>query len=119
MNIYRFALLMVVAVCWGCGDGARTPVPSEQIQLALAQLPEAATSAEPFEMFFAAGTAPAESERPQFALLSFHALDVNLEAKSAAVKVLIQDLEGHKVGEVNWTFVREKGAWKIKDAPLP
>lgn len=118
MNVYYLSLVML-GTCLGCGVGARSLLPNEQVQEVLGQLPEAALSDQASTALFAKGTLPEKDQRPQYALLRFYALETRMEARSGVVKVLIQDSDGHKIGEAYWIFVREGGAWKIKDAPLP
>ena len=119
MNARKLAVWALLLCLGGCSAKAPTPLPGEQVQLALAQLPSAAADAALFATLFAEGAAPGEAERPKYALLSFHLLDAQLDGKAGRAKVLLQDLEGHKVGESDWIVVKEKGAWKFKHAPLP
>lgn len=114
------AIVLLCASVVGCGGGEEQgPAPSEAVQMMIANLPDAAQKPDRWPTFFATGAAPGDSERPKYGKLMLRPQDAQLGAGSGTVKVLVEDLDGRQVGEVEWAVVQEGGAWKIKSAPLP
>jgi hypothetical protein len=115
------ASLIVIALVIGCGGSQKGgPPPVDQVKMLVANLPDAASRPDRWQTPFATGMAPAESERAKYSKLGIHATDAKLDGDNGTVKVLVEDaMTGTKVGEVEWTVVKENGGWKIKAAPLP
>jgi hypothetical protein len=85
----------------------------------VANLPDSANKPDRWQLQFAAGAAPNDVDRPKYGKLMLHATDAKLTGETGTVKVLVEDVNGTKLGEVEWTVVQEAGGWKIKSAPLP
>jgi hypothetical protein len=66
--------------------------------------------------FLNASSAPKSDElnRYVFYIVGKPTVDGN-KAKS---KVLVENNDGTKVGEFDWTFEKANGAWKVENAPL-
>ena len=119
-------LLLITVVVVGCNEGpARGPDDSDEarIGMLLSAVGGAASSAvqnpEGFQMLFAAGAAPADSEAPRYAKAGFYSKGVSISGDTATVKVEVETMEGELDELLEWTVVREGEFWKIKDAPLP
>jgi hypothetical protein len=112
-------LVLIGGMLVGCGGEEAGPSQSEQVTMMIANLPDSANKPDRWESFFAAGAAPAVPDRPKYGSLMLHAMDAKLSGDEGTVKVLVEDINGAKVGDVEWTVVREGGTWKIKSAPLP
>lgn len=116
-RVVPFVALVLLGAL-GCSQAGQ-PSARDDIQTLLLQLPALAEDAAAWPNAFANGAAPSDSERPKYALLSYHVLDAKLDRKEAIARVSIEDNERHKIGELDWKLIKEKGAWKLKHAPLP
>jgi hypothetical protein len=116
------ALLPLAAA--GCGKGGGAAGPAAEDQAAIAELltriegmndPRAAAK------YFAAGAAlPADRLRKLagYSVVTAGRPAVSGDTATARLKLVV-NRTGQEAGEVEWTFVKEGGAWKIKTAPLP
>ena len=119
--LFFHALAAVVALhaamTIGCGDSG--PTDSDQVNVAIANLSEAALERESFESFFVAGSAPGESERPRYRGYFYEMDPPKVTGDTATARVRILDADGDLVGEKDWLFSRVDDQWKISTAPLP
>ncbi len=117
------ALIMVVVGCNSGPSGDPTESEEGRIKFLLGSVGGAASSAarkpEDFQMLFAAGAAPEESEAPRYAKCGFYAKDIKISGETATVEVEVETVDGELDELLQWTVVREENSWKIKDAPLP
>lgn len=116
----RLLALILALACvavMGCQDSE--PAGEARIQSLIADLPTAAEQPGLWEASFAKDAAPATTERMRYSLVVLHAMAIEIQSKTAKVRVLVEDPDGHKLGDTEWTVVNERGAWKLKSAPLP
>ncbi len=119
--------LALIMVAVGCdpGGASRGPDSTEEgrIKSLLSSVGGAASAAaqnpEAFQMLFAAGAAPADSEAPRYAKCGFYSKGASISGDTATVEVEVETMEGELDELLQWTVVREGKSWKIKDAPLP
>ena len=73
-----------------------------------------------FESLFAAGAAPADSERPRYGKYIYWMQSADLSDGTVTAVVEVVDAETDEILKVvNWTAVEEADHWKLKTAPLP
>jgi hypothetical protein len=113
------ALLLLVAVA-GCGARDEIRAPTGKISALVSNVADAAHNQTAFEGLFAAGAAPAESERPRYAkyLYRMQSPDVSGDTVTTTVEI-IDAATDDIISVVEWTAVEEGGQWKLKTAPLP
>ena len=114
------ALLLLVAVV-GCG-GTENEIrsPTGKISALVSSIGDAAHNQAAFEQLFAAGAAPAESERPRYAEYLYVMQSAHLSGDTVTATVEVVDAATDApVDTVEWTAVEEDGHWKLKTAPLP
>src|SRR5262245_6867940 len=119
-------LFLLVLPALGCGGGRDGPPPQtdagDLIQH-VREFDDRKDNAKSFAAAFAQGAAPAEPQRRRFAKFSFVpviAVKPTVQGDTATVKVQVRDGATEKpVGDVDWTYVKEGGQWKLKAAPLP
>lgn len=115
------ALLLAVVLLGvaGCGREPAGPTPAEQVQMLVADLPDAAGKPDRVKDVFAAGAAPPDAQQAEYRRLTFRAGEPSLSGDSGTVPVTVEDASGTKLGEVEWSVTREGDRWKLKSAPLP
>lgn len=118
MNRYS-ALLALLVLCCGCASEPPGPNPIEQLQMVIANLPDSATKPDRFKSFFVAGAAPGDADRMKYRAIMLRAKTATQSGETATVRVQVEDVQGIKLGEVDWTAVKEGPDWKLKTAPLP
>ena len=112
--------LAVLLALSGCGSPEpEGPNPIQQLQMLIANLPDSATKPQRFESFFAAGSAPDANERMKYRTVMLYAEKATQEGDTAKVQVSVEDSQGKKLGEVEWTAVKIGADWKLQKAPLP
>jgi hypothetical protein len=105
----------------GCGSSAPRfgTTPDEVIQL-VGCVPDAARSPQSFAAIFSSTSPPDEMKRRQLMQYVFVARSASVSGDDATVKVEVREpVDNETVGEVEWTAVKEGGAWKLKETPLP
>lgn len=111
--------LALLVLCGGCG-AAEPPVEVQTLDAVIAGLPDATGTPELFASIFAAGAVPSEADRPRLALLNFERVGTPIvRPDGAEAQVQVYDENGQPLGQVQWVFARENGAWKVQQAPLP
>jgi hypothetical protein len=69
---------------------------------------------------FVPGCEPSDKDLPKYTLFRYEGKSPVQNGDSATVTVVLKDAEtGAPAGEMQWSLVRIKGVWRIKDAPLP
>ena len=119
------AMLIVVAGC--AGERGEADLSDVDVVLSLvSSAPGAAgePDRERWERLFVEGAAPEDAERAKYAALEFRRFreKVDVSGTTATAPVAARKLgdDDQPFGEpVEWEFVKEGGAWKIKNAPLP
>jgi len=119
---YHFSvfLLTVIALASGCSGPSKVDMGGEE-GLAVATAVESlndfkANDQQIAASFLNASSAPKSDElnRYVFYIVGKPTVDGN-KAKS---KILVENNDGTKVGEFEWTFEKANGAWKVENAPL-
>ena len=113
-----FALVTALHVVMMIGCGGSEPTDAEQVNVAIANLSEAALDRESFESFFAAGLAPRESERSRYRQYFYEMDPPKVSGDSATANVRILDPDGDLIAEKEWSFSKVGDLWKISAAPL-
>lgn len=105
----------------GCGGGADAPLTDEgQVTRMVYNFSDSARSADKFAAMFASSKAPPEAQRKKYASLNFRPVsEATIDGDAATFKVLVRDLNDQDLAELDWKAIRENGAWKLVDAPLP
>ena len=121
-------LLLLVAAVAGCHSSQPGPEDADDSGFINELIGDISATAdgveiERFEAAFAARSVPTAAQREEFARYDFRAAEyAEVSGDSATVLVEVSDREkgsSSVAGTVTWTAVKENGAWKIKDAPLP
>ncbi len=125
MTMQRQSVFLLVAAFLflpGCGGGDGKPVESEADGAAqvIREFDDYKGSQAGFTGVFAKGAAPAEAQRKRYLKYNVSPGKVTVTGETATVRVKVLDEPREKVlTEVDWTFVKEGGRWKLKAAPLP
>ncbi|HTN75105.1 MAG TPA: hypothetical protein VL096_07655 [Pirellulaceae bacterium] len=114
----RFVLLSPILLT-GCGDGSRSIDPVDHLLAVIPQLSRHADRSDQFAAFYVEGAAPSAAERSKFLLVQARPLRANIDGNTAIVEVLVDDLKGHRLGQVTWSLVKAGGSWKLQQTPLP
>jgi hypothetical protein len=113
-------ILLLPVFIAGCGGSQASSQANKAIVAPVDAVADAAERPKQFQGLFVTGAVPSEVQRRRFSNLMFQAAQVKpISDSEAAVHVLVTDGKGAKVGEVDWTVVREGSAWKLKSASLP
>jgi|SRR6516225_9182119 hypothetical protein len=122
-TIVCLVALLSLAALAGCGSGAggERSSPDELAVADLVNSVEGVRDARKAAKFFAAGATPAADKLKKLGGCSLSPVGrAAVSGDTATLRVkLIENRTGNDAGEVEWTFVKEDGAWKIKAAPLP
>jgi hypothetical protein len=118
------ALALLFAGCGGKASSTSVPVSGEErlVSDVVEEFNEARQSVKQSEALFAKGSMPAPAEFKRYGQYSYwpNAGFPSLSGDSATMKVAVRDEKtGNDAGRVEWAFVKEGAAWKIKTAPLP
>lgn len=119
----RFLLILALAFALGCGTRAPTDPKdygdAERIGLLLTDFEDARTNPDRLAGLFAKGAPLPDASRLRQIVPQVKKAP-KVEGDSATVLVAFtSDADGSSAGESSWTFAKEEGKWKIKDAPLP
>jgi hypothetical protein len=69
---------------------------------------------------FLPGCEPSDKDLPKYTLFRYEGKSPVQHGDTATVTVVLKDAEtAAPAGEMQWTLVRIKNHWRIKDAPLP
>jgi hypothetical protein len=121
-NLFRVSVLIlaVSAIATGCSRPTRIDMGGEEgiaVASALESLNDyKANDQQIAAAYLNASSAPKSDElnRYVFYIVGKPTVDGN-KAKS---KVLVENNDGTKVGEFEWSFEKANGAWKVENAPL-
>lgn len=113
-----YAALTVVFSTVNIGCNSK-PSNEEQVNVALANLSDAALDPEAFQLFFVDGMAPDDSERPRYREYFYEMGSPAVSGNSATAGVRITNAAGEVVAETTWDFSKVDEQWKIGNAPLP
>ncbi|HEY1376646.1 MAG TPA: hypothetical protein VGF55_07620 [Gemmataceae bacterium] len=117
-----FACLIVLPAA-GCGRGPTEAAAADPDGSAVAELVtqvEGARDARRATKLFAAGAVPPADRLKKLAAYSLAPGRPAVAGDAATLKIRLTDNRtGADAGEVEWSFVKENGSWKIKTAPLP
>lgn len=116
-------LLSLIAVT-GCGRGGAATGPAAEDRRAISELLngiEGMNNARSAARLFAQGAAPPPDRLralSRYSVTTAGFAKVDGDTATARIK-LVENRSGQEAGEVEWSFVKERGAWKIKSTPLP
>lgn len=124
---WRLALLGALFLSLGCAGERAADVPksgdARVISDLVEEFNEVRVDHKKATDLFAMGAAPGKAElRKKYGPLSFwpNVGGPVINGEEATLKVAVRNDEtGDETGRLDWTFVKEGGAWKIKSAPLP
>jgi hypothetical protein len=115
------ALLLFLAT--GCGGSSPTSIDlggedGREIAVLVEDLNDAKGNPKKTAGLFAAGAKPPDPKKLnqyEFSIVG----KPSVSGESATCKVRVDNAKGETAGEPEWSFVKDGGKWKIKDAPLP
>jgi len=113
-------LAVLLALTGGCHRSRPTDVLANPIAAPAIALGDASKHPKQFQALFAAGSTPSDAVRKQMATLMFQVERVSQTSDSeASLNVLVDDVAGKRIGDVDWTVAKEQDQWKLKSTPLP
>jgi hypothetical protein len=120
-----FTLLAMAPVALaGCGRGGGLTGPDADDRRAITELVngiEGTNNPRAAARLFAQGSLPPPDRLralARYSVTTSGSAKVSGDTATARIK-LVENRTGQESGEVEWSFVKEAGAWKIKATPLP
>ena len=120
--IHAIALCSPAALIltWGCSRASPAAMATNVVAAPVYELADAADRPQRFRKLFVEGAVPNDQQRRRFGQLILQVSKViSVSDSEATLHVLVDSDKGDRVGEVDWTVIREGDAWKLKTAPLP
>jgi len=115
-----FVLAATLGLAAGCSRTQPANLLTNPIASPAIAIGDATKRPKQFQALFAAGSTPNDTVRKRMAALMFQVERVNQTSDSeASLHVLVDDVAGKRVGEIDWTVAKEKDQWKLKSTPLP
>jgi hypothetical protein len=115
--------IAVSAALSGCSSGSRDATAMTEevtIQQFIWSLDDVRENPKDLAGWFASGSAPPAAELRKYAkYVPRPDGKPSVSGDTATAKVKLLDSREQEVGQVEWTFVKEGGHWKLKTAPLP
>jgi hypothetical protein len=113
-------LAAILGLATGCNRTQPASLLNNPIASPAIAIGDATKRPKQFQALFVAGSAPNETVRKQMAALMFQVNRVHQTSDSeASLHILVDDVAGKRVGEVDWTVAKEHDQWKLKSTPLP
>lgn len=119
--LLALAVAVPAAGCGGPSDGRFGSADGKKIAELISALADDKNNPKVFATHFAQGVAPKPADAKRFAPYSFFIVGKPaVSGTTATAKVDVwHELNSTKVGQVEWSFVKEGDTWKLKTAPLP